>query len=337
MNDKISKAIKELGFSTQTEVQEKSIPLISEGRDLMAQAHTGSGKTAAFVIPILDKLLSEVHSHPSTLIIAPTRELVQQIDKHIGAIGKYTDIKHLALYGGVNKQSQMDKIRENVDIITATPGRLTDILVNESVDLSTIKYLVIDEADRMLDIEMKTNIMDIVSFLPKDRQTLFFSATFPLEISLFAKKMLHKPAFVASSHIMPTPKNIVFEDINVDKKDKIDTLIDILRNNKGKNIVFTNTIHCANFLNKLISCKDLDCINLHSQRSQHQREKAIEIFSNNEHMTLIATDIAARGIDIPNVELVINFDKPKGDETRIHRAGRTGRMAKKGRVITFNN
>jgi ATP-dependent RNA helicase RhlE len=339
--DPILKALAQEGYTTPTPIQQQSIPLILEKRDLLGCAQTGTGKTAAFAIPMLQLLYTDKESEKGpkkikALILTPTRELAIQIDESFAAYGKYTGITHTVIFGGVSQHNQVNILRKGVDILVATPGRLLDLISQGFIDLKYLKIFVLDEADRMLDMGFIHDVKRVITKLPVKRQTLFFSATMPPEIQKLADVLLTKPARVevtpASSTVDAIEQSLYF----VDKKDKPNLLLHLLKNNDiNSALVFTRTKHGADKVVKFLHREHITAAAIHGNKSQNARQNALGNFKSNEIKVLVATDIAARGIDIDELGFVFNFDLPEIPETYVHRIGRTGRAGNNGIAIAF--
>ena len=339
--DPILKAIAEEGYITPTPIQVKSIPLVLEGKDIIGCAQTGTGKTAAFAVPIL-QLLSRNISHgagkkfPRALIVTPTRELAIQIGESFHAYGRYTPIKHAVIYGGVNQGSQVSALNQGVDLIIATSGRLLDLLNQGYIQLDKIEIFVLDEADRMLDMGFIHDIKKILNIIPKKRQSLFFSATMPDQIIKLAEKILHNPLDVSVSPVSSTVEIISQKVIHVKKIDKVKLLLHVLNEKEIKNaLVFTRTKYGADKLVRHLIKNNISAAAIHGDKAQNARQKALNSFKQQRTRILVATDIASRGIDVDNLEYVINFEIPNMPETYVHRIGRTGRAGAQGTAISF--
>jgi ATP-dependent RNA helicase RhlE len=332
------KALKEEGYVTPTPIQVKAIPIVLNGTDLLACAQTGTGKTAAFVLPILQKLFNQESSRRNikALILTPTRELAIQIDESIKAYGRYSKIKHTVIFGGVGQGNQVNSLQRGVDILTATPGRLLDLINQGFVDLKNLDFFVLDEADRMLDMGFIHDVKKIISKIPKVRQTLFFSATMPPEIQKLSDTLLTNPQMVAvtppASTVDKIDQNLYF----VSKTDKPSLLIHLLESENIPNaIVFTRTKHGANKVVKVLLNQGISSAAIHGNKSQTARQNALSDFKTGRLRVLVATDIAARGIDIDDLSYVFNYDLPEVSETYVHRIGRTGRAGNTGKAIAF--
>jgi ATP-dependent RNA helicase RhlE len=337
----ILRALKTEGYTTPTPIQEQSIPIILQGRDLLGCAQTGTGKTAAFAIPILQLLYQDRLQHKEqktikALILTPTRELAIQIDESFAAYGKHTGLKHLVIFGGVSQHSQTETLRRGVDILVATPGRLLDLMQQKYVHLDHIKMLVLDEADRMLDMGFVNDVKKVIAKVPVKRQTLFFSATMPKEIQQLADTILTRPEKVEVTPVSSTAETIQQELFYVDKNDKRSLLAHILKDKDIKTaLVFTRTKHGADKVVKDLIRIGVTAEAIHGNKSQNARQRALTNFKNRTTRVLIATDIAARGIDIDDLTHVINYELPNIPETYVHRIGRTGRAGASGIALSF--
>lgn len=337
----ILRALKTEGYTTPTPIQEQSIPIILQHRDLLGCAQTGTGKTAAFAIPILQLLYQDRLQHKEqktikALILTPTRELAIQIDESFAAYGKHTGLKHLVIFGGVSQNPQTESLRRGVDILVATPGRLLDLMNQRFVNLEHIKMLVLDEADRMLDMGFVHDVKKIIAKIPAKRQTLFFSATMPKEIQQLADTILTKPEKVEVTPVSSTADTIQQQLFYVEKNDKRALLAHILKDKNIKTaLVFTRTKHGADKVVKYLVKIGITAEAIHGNKSQNARQRALANFKNRTTRVLIATDIAARGIDIDELTHVINYELPNIPETYVHRIGRTGRAGASGIALSF--
>lgn len=323
------------GFVSPTPIQEQSIPAILSGRDLLGLAQTGTGKTAAFLLPIADRLLSAKGSCVRTLILAPTRELAEQIHDFAVQVTRGTHLRSVAVYGGVSKPGQVKKLRQGVDIVVACPGRLLDILADGDVDLSSIEHLVLDEADHMFDQGFLPDIRRILGHLPKKRQTLVFSATMPAEIRKLAEEILHRPATVQIDRIRPAD-TVEHGRYSVTQEQKTTLLLHLLeQHGYASTLIFTRTKHRAKNLAAKLAREGYRATSLQGNLSQAKRQQALDGFKKGQFNILVATDIAARGIDVDGISHVINFDVPDTAEAYIHRSGRTGRALRSGEALTF--
>jgi ATP-dependent RNA helicase RhlE len=337
----ILKALKTEGYTTPTPIQEQAIPFILQHRDLLGCAQTGTGKTAAFAIPILQLLFEDRQKHKEqksikALILTPTRELAIQISESFTAYGKHTGLKNLVIFGGVSQNPQVDALRRGVDILIATPGRLLDLMNQRYVHLEHIKMLILDEADRLLDMGFVPDVKKIIAKVPANRQTLFFSATMPTEIQSLADSILQKPAKVEVAPVSSTADTIQQSLYYVEKGDKRLLLNHILKDKNIKTaLVFTRTKHGADKVVKDLIRAGITAEAIHGNKSQNARQRALTNFKNRTTRVLIATDIAARGIDIDELTHVINYEIPNIPETYVHRIGRTGRAGANGIAFTF--
>ena len=340
ITEPILKAIEEKGYSVPTPIQEKAIPVALAKRDILGCAQTGTGKTASFAIPIIQHLQISKESEKikgiKALILTPTRELALQISECIDDYAKYTRVRHGVIFGGVNQRPQVDMLNKGIDILVATPGRLLDLMGQGVVRLDTIRYFVLDEADRMLDMGFIHDIKRILPKLPKEKQTLFFSATMPDTIIALTNSLLKKPV-----KISVTPKSSTVDAIEqliyyVEKKEKSDLLISILQNSQDQSVlVFSRTKHGADKIVKILGKAGIVSQAIHGNKSQNARQLALGNFKSGKTRVMVATDIAARGIDISELPLVINYDLPDVPETYVHRIGRTGRAGNAGKALTF--
>jgi ATP-dependent RNA helicase RhlE len=336
------KALKNEGYERPTPIQEQAIPIVLTGSDLLGCAQTGTGKTAAFAIPILQLLYLKRESHDKarkqikTLILTPTRELAIQIGESFAAYGKFAGLKHTVVFGGVSQHAQTEALRAGIDILIATPGRLIDLMNQGFVDLKHIQIFVLDEADRMLDMGFIHDVKRIISKIPAKRQTLFFSATMPAEIVKLSSSILTKPAKVEVTPEITTAEKVEQALYFVDKTSKKSLLIHLLKGSDIKNaLIFTRTKHGANKVVKDLLSVGIGAEAIHGNKSQNARQAALQNFKNGKIRALVATDIAARGIDIDELSHVINFELPNVPETYVHRIGRTGRAGLSGIALSF--
>ncbi len=339
----IRKAIQSEGYTTPTPIQSQAIPIVLEGKDLLGCAQTGTGKTAAFAIPIL-QLLVQRQTHSSrrekrtikALILTPTRELAIQIGESFAAYGRHTGLKHAVIFGGVKQLRQTDALQSGVDILVATPGRLIDLMAQRFVSLKHLELFVLDEADRMLDMGFVHDVRRIIAVLPSERQSLFFSATMPPEIVKLADTILRKPAKVEVTPVSSTVDIIQQSVFFVDKDNKNALLLHILQDKSIETaLVFTRTKHGADKVVKVLLRHDIKAEAIHGNKSQNARQNALNNFKEKSTRVLVATDIAARGIDVDDLAYVINFEIPEIPETYVHRIGRTGRAGAKGTAYSF--
>lgn len=339
----ILKALKSEGYTNPTPIQERSIPAILDGNDLEGCAQTGTGKTAAFAIPILQLLYSKqrVEKVPGprsikVLVLAPTRELAIQIGESFTSYGKYTGLKNTAIFGGVSQKSQTDALKRGVDILIATPGRLLDLMEQKFISLQHIRHFVLDEADRMLDMGLGHDVKKIISKLPKNRQTMLFSATMPPEISKLIDSILVKPVKVEVTPVSSTIDTIKQAVYLVEKRNKKSLLIHLLKDKSIESVlVFSRTKHGANKITGDLIKVGIEAQAIHGNKSQNARQLALSNFKEKKIRVLVATDIAARGIDVEELSHVINFDLPDVPETYVHRIGRTGRAGAEGVALSF--
>jgi ATP-dependent RNA helicase RhlE len=335
----ILKALKTEGYTNPTPIQEKAIPVILEKKDLLGCAQTGTGKTAAFAIPILQILHGEKtqgRRNIRSLILTPTRELAIQIGESFTAYGKHTGIKHTVIFGGVPQRAQTDALRAGVEVLIATPGRLLDLMNQKYINLNHIDIFVLDEADRMLDMGFIHDVKKVIAHLPAKRQTLLFSATMPAEISKLADSILVNPVKVAVTPVSSTVDSIEQGLYFVDKKDKKSLLIHLLKDRSIVTaLVFTRTKHGADKVAKDLNKAGILADAIHGNKSQTARQRALSNFKTRKTRVLVATDIAARGIDVEELSHVINFEIPNIAETYVHRIGRTGRAGLSGVALSF--
>lgn len=348
LDAKILEAIHEQNYTKPTPIQQQAIPIILSGKDLMASAQTGTGKTAGFGLPILQKLVEQQaktsnRSEPKkgkrplyALILAPTRELAAQIGENIRDYSRYLPIRSLVVFGGVSINPQMMKLRGGVDILIATPGRLLDLVHQNAVDLSSVKMLVLDEADRMLDMGFIHDIRRVIAKLPKKRQNLMFSATFSDEIKALAQTILNAPESVAVAKTNSASEQITQYVHRVDKRRKRELLSYIIGRDQWQQVlIFTRTKYGANHLADQLTKDGIKAAAIHGNKSQGARTKALADFKNGQIRALVATDIAARGLDIELLPYVVNYELPQVAEDYVHRIGRTGRAQNQGQAISF--
>lgn len=335
------KALKTEGYTHPTPIQEQSIPIILNRKDLLGCAQTGTGKTAAFALPILQILSDKSNQQAGprrlkSLILSPTRELAIQIGESFTSYGKNTTLKHAVIFGGVSAHHQINQLRNGVDILVATPGRLLDLMTQRVVDLQHIQLFVLDEADRMLDMGFINDVKKIIAKLPFRRQTLFFSATMPPEIAKLAHSILNNPIKVEVTPVSSTVEKITQGIFTLDKKDKSALLVHLLKDTSMTSVlVFTRTKHGADKLVKSLNRANISAEAIHGNKSQNARQKALSGFKAGQLRILVATDIAARGIDVDDLKYVINFELPNQPETYVHRIGRTGRAGSSGTAWSF--
>lgn len=332
------KALETQGYTTPTPIQKQAIPLVLQGKDLLGVAQTGTGKTAAFGIPLLQILDQKNNSKRGikALILTPTRELAIQIDESLEAYGKYTKLSHTVIFGGVSQVSQVSKLKRGVDILVATPGRLLDLMNQGFINLQQLEIFVLDEADRMLDMGFIHDVKKVIKVLPSKRQTLFFSATMPEEIQSLANMMLKNPSKVEVTPPSSTVDKIQQRIYFTNKPDKRKLLLHLLETNGiSTALVFTRTKHGADKVARFLDKAKIKSAAIHGNKSQNSRQNALKNFKNGNLNVLVATDIAARGIDIDELKHVFNFDLPNVPETYVHRIGRTGRAGNEGMAISF--
>ncbi|SNT34800.1 ATP-dependent RNA helicase RhlE [Ekhidna lutea] len=339
LSDPLLKAISKKGYTEPSPIQSKVIPVILEKKDVIASAQTGTGKTAGFTLPIL-QLLSDGQQFRKrpvrSLILTPTRELAAQIYDNVRAYSAYMDIRSAVIFGGVKANPQIAALRNGVEVLIATPGRLLDLYNQQALSLHKVEILVLDEADRMLDMGFQRDINRILDLLPPRRQNLLFSATFSKEIKRLANKFMHSPQYVEA-----TPENTTVEKINqqvyrVDKKRKTDLILDLIAGGRWQQVlVFTRTKHGANRLAEKMVKADISAAAIHGNKSQAARTKALDGFKKGNVRVLVATDIAARGLDIPLLPHVVNFELPNIPEDYVHRIGRTGRAGASGVALSL--
>lgn len=336
----IQRVLREQNFKIPTPIQSEAIPLVLEGRDLIGCAQTGSGKTAAYILPILQNLLKNqsnpVRRSTRALVLAPTRELAAQIAECFSLFGSHLRLRQAVVYGGVSRRSQIEKLERGVDIIVATPGRLLDLMEDKKVMLGLAKVLVIDEADRMLDMGFIPDIKRIIAAVPGMRQTLFFSATMPPAITGLAANILREPQHIEIASNVRTTPQIDQKVLFVDRNNKKALLIKLLyEENIRRALVFTRTKYMAKELSRQLVRQRVRSDDLHGDKTQAARQYALNSFHAGRIQVLVATDIASRGIDVDNVSHVINYELPNEPENYIHRIGRTGRAGKKGTALSF--
>ncbi|WP_127477306.1 DEAD/DEAH box helicase [Sulfurivermis fontis] len=343
LSEAIVRAVTERGYSEPTPIQKQAIPAVLSGGDLLAGAQTGTGKTAGFVLPILQRLTdSPPKSQPRgfppvrALILTPTRELAAQVEESVRHYGKYQKLTSMVMFGGVGINPQIDKLKKRVDILVATPGRLLDHVQQRTVDLSHIEILVLDEADRMLDMGFIRDIRKILALLPKQRQNLLFSATFSDEIKSLADGLLDKPALIEVARRNATADTVAQKVYLVDREKKRELLAHLIsEHNWHQVLVFTRTKHGANRLSEQLSKGGIPALAIHGNKSQSARTHALAEFKKGSLQVLVATDIAARGIDISELPHVVNFELPNVAEDYVHRIGRTGRAGAEGEAVSL--
>ncbi len=334
------RALADEGYTTPTSIQAKAIPHVLAGRDLFGCAQTGTGKTAAFTLPLIERLLATpgraAPRRCRVLVLAPTRELAAQIHQSVRAYGRHAGTTAAVIYGGVGQRPQADAVARGVDVLVATPGRLLDLVGQRLVDLRSVEFLVLDEADRMLDMGFIHDVRRIVGMLPRDRQTLFFSATLPAEVRDLADSMLRDPLEVKTAPQATSAETVAQSVVHVAKQEKKQRLVRLLREEPmSRVIVFTRTKHGADKLHRDLDKAGISAAAIHGNKSQNQRERALAAFKSPRPPVLIATDIAARGIDVDAVSHVVNYELPHEPETYVHRIGRTGRAGQSGTAVSF--
>ena len=337
----ILKALKDQNYKEPTEIQAKSIPLVLNGDDVLGSAQTGTGKTAAFAIPIIQHLVKGEQNHQknrkiSSLIVTPTRELAIQIEENFRAYSKYTTLKTTVIFGGVSQHGQTRALSNGIDILVATPGRLLDLMNQGFISVNAVKYFVLDEADRMLDMGFIHDIKKIIAKLPKNRQSLFFSATMPQNILDLSRQILVNPEKVAVNAVSSAADTIQQYLYTTNKNNKKELLLHILKDSKlDQVLLFSRTKHGADKIVRNLKKKNINCAAIHGDRNQNQRQRALKDFKDCKIRMLVATDIASRGIDISKLRYVINYDIPNEPETYVHRIGRCGRAGEEGISISI--
>ena len=333
-------ALESAGYKTPTPIQEQAIPTILQRHDVLACAQTGTGKTAAFSLPIIEQLLGRknegAYRGPKALVLAPTRELAIQIGENIAVYISKTNLRQTVIFGGVSAVNQIKELRRRPEILVATPGRLLDLISQRVLSLQSVRFLVLDEADRMLDMGFIKDIQRVIAMIPTDRQTLLFSATMPKEIEKLANDILRSPKQIAVAPVSSTVDTIKQAVYPVAKLDKINLLAHLVHAEKGGNVlVFSRTKHGADKIVRKLHKVGISGAAIHGNKSQQARQKALKSFKEGSIKVLVATDIAARGIDIDRLQLVINYDLPNEPETYVHRIGRTGRAGELGTALSF--
>lgn len=333
------RGVQDMGYETLTPIQERAIPLLLEGHDLLGCAQTGTGKTAGFALPILQNLLDADHADRKirALVVAPTRELAIQVEENFAAYAKHTHLRSTVIFGGVKQGKQVQRLQQKgVDVLVATPGRLLDLIGQGLLTLKHIEYFVLDEADHMLDMGFIHDIRRLLKQLPDRRQSLFFSATMPSEIKKLADSILHRPKRVTIAPEQTTAERVDQIVYPVNKPDKRKLLLHLLRDEEMEStLVFTRTKHGADRVARQLDRQNVPAAAIHGNKSQGQRQRALQRFKDGDLRVLVATDIAARGIDVSELSHVINYDLPNVSETYVHRIGRTGRAAASGVAISF--
>ena len=335
------RAVSEKGYTTPSPIQQQAIPLILEGRDIMGGAQTGTGKTAGFTLPLLQRLMASARPENSrrnvrALVLTPTRELAAQVEESVDLYGKYLPLKSTVIFGGVKINPQIQKLRSGVDILVATPGRLLDHVGQRTVDLSNVEILVLDEADRMLDMGFVRDIRKVLALLPKQKQTLLFSATFSDEIKKLSNELLNSPALVEVAQRNTTAERITQVVHPVDKNRKRELLSFLIGSNNWQQVlVFSRTKHGSNRLAEQLNTDGITAAAIHGNKSQGARTKALADFKSGKVRVLVATDIAARGLDINQLPHVVNYELPNIPEDYVHRIGRTGRAGNEGEAMSL--
>ena len=349
LDPRLLEGVRDLGFKETRPIQSAVIPLALAGHDLIACAETGTGKTCAFVVPVVQRLLTSISAPPPSageptaspgprsrvLVLAPTRELAVQIEDEIHGLSYHTAITSAAIYGGVEMGAQERALKAGVDIIVATPGRLIDHMRQQNADLGAVELLVLDEADRMMDMGFWPDVRRIIAAVPAARQTLLFSATMPDDVVRFALEIVREPKFVQVGHRSKPAQSITHQVQEVTPAGKLDWLIEHLRRPEGPVLVFSRTKIGAERLARKLAAAGIRCAALHADRTQEQRRQAVEGFRGGRYRVLVATDIAARGLDIDGIHTVINYEVPDSPDAYVHRVGRTGRADEAGHAITL--
>ncbi len=339
LTDQLVQGILATGYTAPTDIQAKAIPLALQGKDIIGCAQTGTGKTAAFVLPLLNRLSTPHHSsrrHVRALILTPTRELAQQVEDFITGYGRFTNLQSLSIYGGVNMGNQLKRLARGVDIVIATPGRLLDHLQRRSIDLSKVEVLVLDEADRMFDMGFINDVRKIIAKVPADRQTLLFSATMSKEVRALTASIQKHPEMIEIGQRTKPVDTVTQHFYSIPQDQKMDLLFHILDSTQMDSVlVFSRTKHGADKISHRLERRGVKAIAIHSNRTQAQRDHALAGFKQGQFKVLVATDIAARGIDVEGISHVVNYDTPTFAEDYIHRIGRTGRASLKGDALTF--
>ena len=334
LSEKTLAAIRDMNFTEPTKIQVGAIPVALSGRDIIGTAQTGTGKTAAFALPIIEKI--EVSEKIGALVLSPTRELAAQIASAFDSFSKYADVKTALIQGGVSMGAQIERLRKGADVVVATPGRLLDLMRQKVIDLSHISYLVLDEVDRMFDMGFIDDVTRIIRSCPKDRQTLFFSATMPPEVLRLSQWALKDPERIEVGIVHSPAETIEHFIYPVDSIQKYDMILSLIKEMKDEVIiVFTRTRMDADRISEWLVAHDFKIATLHSDKTQRERDKALASFKEGRVNILVATDIASRGLDISNVSYVINYNVPEHAEDYVHRIGRTGRAQREGRAITL--
>jgi len=341
LSDQLMQGILTAGYTTPTPIQSAAIPAALEGKDIIGCAQTGTGKTAAFVLPMLHRFSKSREHHKPThhvrgLVVTPTRELAQQVEDAVRGYGRYMHIRSVSIYGGVNMDNQLRLLRRGVDIVIATPGRLLDHIERRSIDLSKVEVLVLDEADRMLDMGFINDVRKIIGKLPAERQTLLFSATISEEIKALTRSIQRDPQYLEVGKRRNPAETITQHFYSVHQESKIDLLFHVIEAEQMDSVlVFSRTKHGADKITRRLERNGVNAVAIHSNRTQAQRQRALDGFKRGQFKVLVATDIAARGIDVEGISHVVNYDTPVYAEDYIHRIGRTGRAEASGTSLTF--
>ena len=334
-SEPIKAAIKAAGYSTPTPIQRQAIPIVLEGRDVLGLAQTGTGKTAAFLLPILQRLTRSASKKPRVLILEPTRELAEQVHQTVNSLGGNNRVRSVSIYGGVSMRGQMNALRQGVEIVAACPGRLLDHIQSGTIDISCVETFVLDEADRMCDMGFLPDIKRILGYLPDRRQTLFFSATMPGDIRSLAANMLKDPIYLQAGEMAPV-ETVSHSLYPISEELKIKLLLAVLEKTAtGRVLIFTRTKHRACRLAKSLSKEGYRASSLQGNMTQNNRQASMDGFRTGKYDILVATDIAARGIDVLDITHVINYDMPDTTDAYTHRIGRTGRASRTGEALTF--
>jgi ATP-dependent RNA helicase RhlE len=343
LRPELLQAVQEAGYTSPTPIQQQAIPLALEGRDLIGLAQTGTGKTAGFTLPIIERLLEEGYGHVKTgshrvrvLVLTPTRELCVQVDESFRKYGRHTTLRVASIYGGVPIEPQSKQLRKGVDVIVATPGRLLDHMERQNVGFDELEVLVLDEADRMLDMGFAPQLNRIVAEVPRFRQTLLFSATMPPEVEALARKYLRKPVVVQVGRRSSAASTVTHAVYPVPRDKKTELLAQLLtKEGMDSVLIFSRTKHGADKVVRHLTSKGISATAMHADKSQGERTRALEDFKKGKVRVLVATDIAQRGLDVSGISHVINYDVPQQAEDYVHRIGRTGRAASTGDAFTF--
>ena len=340
ISEPVLKALDDKNYIEPTPIQEQAIPEATGGRDILGIAQTGTGKTAAFAIPIIEQLMASANGKGGktikALILTPTRELAIQIEESFADYGRYTNLRHTVIFGGVSQNKQVNQIRQGTDILIATPGRLLDLIGQGIIKLDNIRHFELDEADRMLDMGFIHDIRKLLPMLPKKKQTILFSATMPNEISKISKSLLNNPHRIEIAPVSSVVDTIEQHVCYLEKPKKMEALVKLLTQESNESVlIFSRTKHGADRIAKTLTKKKIMCGAIHGNKSQNARQKALNDFKTGKTKVIVATDIAARGIDIQDLGVVINYDLPDVPETYVHRIGRTGRAGNSGIAFTF--